>query len=363
MSQRILWWVVLCGLAGFAALAQRGSAQTEPVSAPFSCPNVVGSPIQLSPSKHYLLPYGKPATFLGGQSYEYLCHIPQPERKSTYCTFDPTSTSTGPSANYKDRFSAMQQHKNNVIRIETMFNHSPGWETKCNNPNANPPVTLCFESGSPCCGEVFVDEQPFRYVCENNASGHCKRKWDITNRDAAGKIQLNKNYLDHLDQVVCDAYSKNIVVEVSLFNVWDGHWETSPFNPVNSVSGKTQGFTAQKYFMSFSAAGQQDTPANLDARLAQRAAVEAVIHRLQKYPNVIWEVANEPDFIPDPSPTPAEVVTWQQWVIGLIVQNDQTDPAHPQPKAAHLIEIEGHTDATIIAPPARFARASVEAAH
>jgi PKD repeat protein len=306
-------------------------------STPQACLQLTGSPVTLSPSKHYFQGFkaNQKMNFLVGLTPEYLCHVSQPTREGEYCTLK----------NHVARFKEMSTNRNNVFRLETIFNHSPGWMTVCNTP-AHPDACPGLPVKA-CCGTVFDHEQPFHYITSKN-------KWCLNRPASKGSSTLTADldcqYLANLEQVVCDAYLKDIAVEVSLFNVWDGRWGTSPFNSDNTapVNGKAQGFTAKGNFMTLSGS-QQDT----EARNAQKAAVKEIVKRLMKYPNVIWEVANEPDLIPevgkDPDlinpPTVAEVFAWQIEMVKEIINNDS--PKGTPKKAAHLIELEGFTDTSI----------------
>jgi PKD repeat protein len=291
MSRRLsILYLGFVALALFTSVAQAAN----------SCSQVTGAPVTLSPSKHYLQGFTLPGpTILLGQSYEYLCHIDQRHQNSKYCAL----------GNYKARFSEMQTSWNNVIRIQTIFNHSPG--------------TVVDSDHVP-----YTDEQPFR---------RAGNKWSLYTL-SGGNVLLDKDgqYFNNLDDVLCDAYTKGIVVEVTLFNVWDGTWASSPFNPANTVTlgSEREGFTAENYFMT-------PLPANASvqdrhARDAQMAAVAAVVNQLKKYPNVIWEIANEPDFIRLDNVTSDQVFAWEKQVVDVIKAND----------TAHLIEIEGHEAAT-----------------
>jgi len=304
MSRHLLILSLGFVMALFAVAAQAAN----------TCSQVSGAPVSLSPSKHYLQGFTLPGpTILLGQSYEYLCHIDQRHQNSKYCAL----------GNYKARFSEMQTSWNNVVRIQTIFNHSPG--------------TVVDSDHVP-----YTDEQPFR---------RAGNKWSLYTLSGS-QVVLDKDdqYFNNLDDVLCDAYNKGIVVEVTLFNVWDGTWDSSPFNPANTlILGKEpEGFTTEDYFMT-------PLPANastqdLHARGAQMAAVAAVVNRLKKYPNVIWEVANEPDFIRLTSVTPDQVFAWEKQVVDAIRAND----------TAHLIEIEGHEAATFAW---NDSRAGIETAH
>jgi len=268
---RLLRPALGCAVALFAmaatAHAQNCSLTPSCSLPPPSC-SPSGPPVTLSPSKHYFVTKTAGPSPLVGLTPEYLCHVCQPLRQDQYCTL----------GNFRARFCEMQSSRNNVIRLETIFNHSPGLGANCNDdghPNRCPGLPL-----GACC--PFDHEQPFRYAGNN--------KWSLNKPKAPGSsvlvADLDAQYLTNLESVVCDAYSKDIVVEVSLFNVWDGSWGTSPFNSANTVpvNGRTQGFTTQGNFMTLSGSSQQDT----DARNAQKGAVAAIVNQLKKYPNVIW---------------------------------------------------------------------------
>ncbi|HXN58058.1 MAG TPA: PKD domain-containing protein, partial [Candidatus Angelobacter sp.] len=295
--------------AACVAPAQACSVQAETCSP-------MGSPMTLSPSKHYFDAFSTSAIPLLGQSYEYLCHICQPERDSTYCTL----------TTYPGLFTRMQTNRNNVIRLETIFNHSPAVSTGTST------VPFCHE-------------QPYCYT---------NGQWDLT--------WIDNNYITDLESVVCDASKKNMVVEVTLFNPWDGDWTTGPFHSANTVN--QLGFTQRQYFMTFDhPSDSTDTdPRNIAARKAQRLAVTAVVNQLKKYPNVIWEVANEPDLLQVSGITKEEVFAWEQSMITTIAAADPAanDPTHT--KAAHLVQINGHTADTFAWKDVNM-RASVESAH
>jgi PKD repeat protein len=321
------------GLAGFAwspAEAQDAppaGCVVDPVKCPLGyqkCPlppaltdAPTGSPVAASLAGPYFEAYATGPVPMLGQSYDYLCHVCQPTRDNT--SLNTTNDARCTLNTFASLFGNMRINSNNVIRVETIFNHSPG------------------HSVPPCCAP-FQNEQPY------TRSGG---KWDL-------RKPLNGQYFIDLETIVNAAAKDNIFVEVTLFNPWDGDWHTGPFNPSNTlrVNGHLQGFTNPKYFASFEdrvnhADVQQQ---NIDARTAQKNAVVAVVTQLKKYSNVIWEVANEPDFIPsyatNPDPPPgnvpgiiqADVFAWEQWVIAQIVA---TDPGS-NGGASHMIQVNGH---------------------
>jgi hypothetical protein len=246
------------------------------------------APIKLSGTNPQYFSWKGSLIPLMGISYEYLCHIAQPQRQGAYCTLE----------NFDSVLTALKAQKNNVIELWTIFNHSPG----------------AMAYGAP-----FQDEQPFVAV---------DGKWDLR--------QISGTYLKNLESVVCAAYNREIFVVVTLLDPWDGAWTTSPFN-------SAQGFTERRFFARFedAEAGKDTGRQNIDARTAQKNAVAAIVGRLKKYPNVIWEIANEPDLIPSAAAdlggpvTAAQVMQWQKAMLAVVQANDSQPP--------HLVAINGHS--------------------
>jgi len=81
-----------------------------------------------------------------------------------------------------------------------------------------------------------------------------------------------------------------------------------------------------------------DTGQNLTTRNRQKQLVGNVVDRLKKYPNIIWEIANEPDFIPAGTTgvTVQDVMNWQNAMLQVVLQHDTT----------HIIAINGETSSS-----------------
>src|SRR5205085_606019 len=148
---------------------------------------------------------------------------------------------------------------------------------------------------------------------------------------------IDTMWVNNLQAVGCSAYNNGLIVQVTLFDPWDPAWANSPFNPANSV-GLNQGFTSQQYFASF----DQPPPATADvlgdqndiARGRQVAALTAVVNGLKAYPNIIWQIANEPDLN---SPAAVSNVAW--WEATMAAKVRALD-------STHLIMLNGHTAST-----------------
>ncbi len=265
-----------------------------------ACPaatTVPGNPVTWSASHRYAFYLGAPIPLLG-QSNEYLCHVTQPDRAAQYCTLD----------NYVAILNTMQANKNNLLRLWSVLNNSPGVAF----PDRMPPLT------------PYPDEQPFILM---------DGKWDLS--------EANPTFYSNLEKVVCEAYNRGIIVEVTLLDPWCNPWTSSPFNSANTVapsSGTQLGFpnsTGRRLFASFENTTTKTDPTYLLTRNAQKDAVARTVLALRKYPNVIFEIANEPDFIPITGVTIANVMDWQNAMLAIVQANDSTPP--------HMIEINGHT--------------------
>ena len=273
-------------LFSWLMVAPEGQAQTCPSPVPSCSPT--GSPVAPSSNHHYFVYNGQIAPLLG-MSYENICHICllPTQFASLYCSL----------TNYPTVFSTIHNNKNNIIRLVAIFNSSPGLHLQ----------------GSP-----FPHEQPFVW----NGT-----RWDLSQ-------PIDPIWLRNIEAVVCSAYSNGIVVQVTLFDPWDPPWAQSPFNPVNTLNSN-QGFTADQYFASFDnpSLGTDTQTQNVQARTWQKGALTAVVNQLKKYPNVIWQIANEPDLnIPGNVPI-ANVVAWEKAMAQVVQANDNT----------HMIMINGHS--------------------
>jgi hypothetical protein len=272
-----------------------------------------GANVAVSTANRQYFTYKGQLIPLVGMSHEYICHIDQPDadtnpdRNPRYCTL----------AKYPEVFAAMKTNGNNVQRLWAIFNHSPG-------------------TGAPdvITHAPFPNEQPFARVDFAQPQDNGKTwKWDLRT--------LNGTYLSNLEKVVCEAYMRDIVIELTLLDPWDGDWETGPFKPINTIAypdpnNATQmvspGFAQREHFLSYENGTSDTTSAAKEARKAQKQAVQMIVNKLKRWPNLIWEVANEPDFS---TVTPANLDTFENDMIAYIKTYDTTHP----------IMVNGHTQA------------------
>jgi|GEM_PF-1725828 len=365
---------LLLTVLGYGLLALAPSSAGAQIEAEAT---VSGTPIKLSASKHYFK-YKSNASFnLLGETFEYTCQIPRTVKGvpnavyDQYCTLDNYRRDPNNSQAPPGVLDLMKSKKNNVLRLEALFNHSPGGGPK---PLTSPRKVLDCEQPFPFDGSPRNANGALIPCTATPASP--TNSWSLVKNDGTKMVaDLDPRYFNNLEAVVRYANGLDIVVEVSLVNLWDGDWETSPFNAKNTAFVRVQnepfctngtmykpGFSNDKNFIvadNPTATGEDQVCASRLARIAQTGALTEVIKRLRKYPNVIWEIANEPDYL---RPTAADltrpqVFAWQKKMIDLILAND---PGAAVNTSLHLVEIEGHYNNTAAW---NDPGASIEAAH
>jgi len=297
------------GLAAllFTCLMPAAAAQAQTCTNPVPNCSPTGAPVAPSANHHYFVYNGQTVPLLG-MSYENICHICLPSPyNNDYCSLTSFDQPV---------FSTLQANKNNIVRLVAIFNSSPGFHLQ----------------GSP-----FPHEAPFVW------SGS---RWDLSQ-------PVDPVWLSNIEAVVCSAYSRGIIVQVTLFDPWDPAWAHSPFNPVNTVNSN-QGFTADQYFASFdnpTANPPTDSNSqNIQARIWQKGSMTALVNQIKRYPNIIWQIANEPDLnIPGNVPI-ANVVAWEKAMAQALQAADNT----------HMIMVNGHSNGSFAW---NVPGATVESAH
>jgi hypothetical protein len=272
------------------------------------CPSSESTPqpvakLSLATNKQYFS-YNGQATPLIGLSSEYLCHIDQPGTafggvvtpNNEYCTWQ----------NYRTFINRLQTSGLNVLRLWVGLNHSPGRERSS---------AVATDPHGP-----YLNEQPFTY---NSGT----QKWDLNTPDTV--------FWDRLKCVIGYAGTKGVIVEVTLFDPWSGDWTKGPWNSTRNSQGI--GFSQEKYFAQFvNDPTKTDDMINSPARTEQDDFIQYAIGQLKAYPNLYWEIANEPDFSPGSG---APSARWMDHVAQVV------NAAEAAPR--HLIGVNLHTDTAI----------------
>ncbi|HWM89302.1 MAG TPA: hypothetical protein VN493_00895 [Thermoanaerobaculia bacterium] len=311
-------------LAAWLLAALAAEAQQCPTSE--SAPQAL-APVTLFGSNNQYLRYNNQTIPLIGLSSEYLCHVAQPGTAfggtvtpdQAYCTW----------ANYKAFINRLQQSGLNVLRLWVGLNHSPGRERGIGGP--------------------YPNEQPFVF---NSVTG----LWDLNSPDPV--------YWERLKCVIGYAGTKDVIVELTLFDPWSGNWTTGPWHSSRNSQGI--GFSAERFFARFvNDPTKNDDMTNTPIRQEQLDLVQHAVQQLNAYPNLIWELANEADlpWSSSAAPAGAEAARWMDR-IAQIVQQEEALPGRLQ----HLIEVNFHTQTAInqlLAPGTNpsLAGADVVAAH
>lgn len=130
-------------------------------------------------------------------------------------------------------------------------------------------------------------------------------KFDLTRWDS--------EYFKRLKDFMSEAEKKNIIVELTLFCPFygDEQWKLSPMNAANNINGGGPEDRKQVYTL--------DKSGELLA--VQENLVRKLVEELKEYPNLIYEICNEPYF-------GGVTMEWQHHIASLIqtIEKDFTRP-------------------------------------
>ena len=133
--------------------------------------------------------------------------------------------------------------------------------------------------------------------------------------DGGGKFDLSRwddAYFTRLKDFIGHAAARNVVVELSLFCPMyeEVQWSLSPMNAVNNVNGVGKVGRNDVYTL-------DKEPALL---AAQEALTRKLVTELNAFPNLFFEIANEPYF-------GGVTLAWQHRIADLIVSTERALPA------------------------------------
>ncbi|HYX26135.1 MAG TPA: hypothetical protein VFC23_18430 [Thermoanaerobaculia bacterium] len=271
-------------------------------------------------TNHHYLDYNGVTTPLIGMSSEYLPHVTRPGKQGTLCTWE----------SYLTCLNDLQAKGLNKMQLWVSLNSSIGLQD-CNTVNSLNGTTVAVP---------YNYEQPFFW----NGS-----KWRLD--------RYETNFWSRLNQVITDAGNRNIVVEVTLFDPWDGLVSvsnpnpTSPWNANNNIvlnpgpgCGGTAGFTDIRYLVSYEN-GTTDGTVNACARTQQMALITFAAQQLNAHTNFYWNIANEVDLVPSGfnAPTTTGLVNWLNAVARQIASVEGT-ASYPN---THLMGVNVTNQATV----------------
>lgn len=133
-------------------------------------------------------------------------------------------------------------------------------------------------------------------------------KFDLTEWDT--------EYFDRLKDLMSEAEKRNIIVELTLFCPFygDEQWKLSPMNAANNINGGGPEDRTHVYTLDKSG----------ELLSVQEKLVRKLVDELKDYPNLIFEICNEPYF-------GGVTMEWQHHMANLIQESEREFP-HP-----HLI--------------------------
>ena len=183
------------------------------------------------------------------------------------------------------------------------------------------------------------DDQPFFWRGDN-----------IWNLD-----RINPTFFTNLNAVLSYAATKNVIVELTLFDAYNGAYCTSPWHAGNNI-GTNDGatniqFSNRTFFTAFDndavnavdCALSDTTPANQVARKRQVTALQWAVQQLNGKTNFYWQLANEPDESPAASTTTSAtaLLNWHACMASKIVQAESSLPNK------HLIGVNFWTNSSL----------------
>lgn len=305
-------WILRSTITGvlLCALAAAGAAQ----------------PIAVDPTNPQYFRFNNQTIPLVGYSGEYICHLNNGD--STICNI----------GNYPSFIDELHNRNLNKFRLWVGLNHSPG--TMRPAPNDHP-----FD----------IAEQPFKCVsgCTTSAP-----KWDLD--------QWEPQYFNRLRSVISYAASKTpaIVVEVTLFDAWQGDFATSPWNSAHALQTAYSGgigFTQEKYFTTYDNGTSDLVAANQNARSRQLALVDKIAQELSTFNNVYYEIENEPDISAGNGVAGTDVAPWHAAMIQHLTGYESSHGISP-----HLVAVNYHTPgalATVLSTTNANRLAKIVSAH
>lgn len=274
-------------------------------------------------ANHHYLDVNGVARPLIGLSSEYLPHVTRPAHTSDYCTF----------ANYTTCIDNLANNGLNTMQLWLMMDNSVGLS------DLNPGL---MDTNCPAFSSLqrtnWTNDQPFLLRSDN--------RWNLDLDNFA--------FLNNVNAVLSYAASKNVIVEVTLFDAFSGSDCTSPWhvgNNINSDGTMDSHFTDRKYFTSFDndavnsvdCAMSDSQAANQIARRHQIGALGRMITNLNSRTNFYWNIANEPDESPLASTTTstAALLNWHNCIALKIALGEASLPHQ------HLIGVNFWTDSSL----------------
>ena len=293
---------------------------------------------QTSTNAHYLsYTYKGGPVVLVGVSADNACHFVGPG--AAQCGYG-TGGSYG--ASYKPFIDDLFAQGLNSLRLWVSI--VGGGTTSRPTPTTCPgaaPFTTTVPNTTPA---RVTNDNPFKYAGGTLVNG--VGRWYLDTSDT--------DYFQRLAAVVNYANSKNIIVEVTLFSPLTGNIGIGPYGLnhayLSNGTKLTDAFTDTANFTNIHASQY------IAMRPYLQKVIEWTVDALYSYPNVYFEVANEPENIQSSNPNSGgcgnmtatsgrTVAEWQQDIAQMITtyENDHYVTPHGSLAHAHLVAVEPST--------------------
>lgn len=144
------------------------------------------------------------------------------------------------------------------------------------------------------------------------ATGRFTCPWARSNEPGGGnKFDLdkwNESYFARLHDFMKEADRRNIIVELTLFCPFyeDAQWRLSPMNAINNINGT--GVEDRTHVYTLDRSGE--------LLAVQESLVRKIVQELKDYPNLIYEICNEPYF-------GGVTMGWQHHIASLIHEEEK----------------------------------------
>lgn len=318
-------------LAVLVAFGGAGTLAADPPSQPPpQCPAWNKPPrVRVKPSAanpQYVFYNGRTRALVGS-SASYLCHLEQPGTfgnppltpASDYCEF----TNYTAYLDFLTRSSPgepgvrLASSGLNLLRLWAGLNHSPGLQRR----------------GSP-----YEHETPFQKPYDTQGAPD---EW----------------FFARLRCVLDAAWARDVLVEVTVFDPWEGDYESSPwkvyFGPNRNCFASKDfvlpgGFTCEK--------DPEVGPRNRAGWAKQKELITELVTRLCGYPNLYYEIANEVD-LTGGGLAPEQIRTWHQEMAAHLIA------AEAKGNCGHFVAASFHSPANLDGLPSSFAMVNAHYAH
>lgn len=120
--------------------------------------------------------------------------------------------------------------------------------------------------------------------------------------------RLNDEYYHRFERLLSEAYERDIIVQLELWDRFDyarEPWQENPFRPANNVNYSPEGSGLSNHYSKHPATNEnpffRSIPAENDNRVLisyQRARIDSLLHISLQYPNVLYVMDNETDANP-----------------------------------------------------------------